>query len=113
MEVIIGNPSSFDNSGFWKKLAGAALAMGRDLVHSVLALYYAIMDEQTDLSHRGIIAGALLYVISPLDAIPDLTPFVGYADDATVVALTLTAVAESVTEKHFRAAERKLKKWFS
>ncbi len=38
------------------------------------------------------IGAALLYVISPLDLIPDFIPFVGFLDDATVLALCLNLV---------------------
>lgn len=38
------------------------------------------------------IGAVLLYVISPLDLIPDFIPFVGYLDDATVLAFCLNLV---------------------
>jgi len=34
----------------------------------------------------------LLYVINPLDLIPDVIPIVGYVDDATVVAICLKLI---------------------
>lgn len=34
----------------------------------------------------------LVYLVSPLDLVPDVIPVVGYADDAIVVALTLRSV---------------------
>lgn len=36
--------------------------------------------------------GALLYVLSPVDLIPDVIPVVGYLDDAAVVTLCLKAI---------------------
>lgn len=38
------------------------------------------------------IVGALLYVFSPIDLIPDFIPVVGLLDDAAVVALCLKAI---------------------
>ena len=38
------------------------------------------------------IVGALLYVFSPIDLIPDFIPAIGLMDDATVVALCLKAI---------------------
>lgn len=35
------------------------------------------------------LAGALLYVLSPIDLIPDLVPILGFADDAAVFTLAL------------------------
>ncbi|MGH3745577.1 MAG: YkvA family protein [Mycobacteriales bacterium] len=34
----------------------------------------------------------LIYLVSPLDLVPDVVPVVGYADDAILVALTLRSV---------------------
>lgn len=38
------------------------------------------------------VGGALLYVLSPIDLIPDFIPFVGYLDDAAVFAALLKYV---------------------
>jgi len=37
----------------------------------------------------------LVYLVSPIDLIPDFVPVVGYADDAVIVALVLRAVVRS------------------
>lgn len=39
---------------------------------------------------------ALLYVINPLDVVPDFIPFIGYIDDASVLALTLKMIGGEV-----------------
>lgn len=44
------------------------------------------------------IGGALLYVLSPIDLIPDFLPFVGYVDDAAVLAACLRYVREDVEQ---------------
>lgn len=42
------------------------------------------------------IGAALLYVISPIDLIPDFIPFIGYLDDATVLAICLKLVHKEI-----------------
>ncbi|GAB2765548.1 YkvA family protein [Salinimicrobium soli] len=42
------------------------------------------------------IGGALLYVLSPIDLIPDFIPVVGYLDDAAVFAACLKFVQEDL-----------------
>ena len=44
------------------------------------------------------IVGTLLYVLSPVDVIPDVIPVVGYLDDAAVLALCLKFVKHDVDE---------------
>ena len=40
----------------------------------------------------AVAVGALLYVLDPLDAIPDWLPGIGFVDDATMVALLVGSI---------------------
>ncbi len=50
-----------------------------------------VAGKYTETPWRTIAAltGALLYVLSPLDLIPDFMPIIGYLDDAAVFAIAL------------------------
>ena len=50
------------------------------------------------------IVAAILYLISPLDVIPDFIPVAGYADDAAVIAWVLNSIAEEL--KDFKSWEQ-------
>lgn len=43
------------------------------------------------------LAGAIVYFVSPADAIPDMIPGIGYADDAVVIATVASAFAFDIT----------------
>lgn len=43
-----------------------------------------------------LVALALLYVISPLDAVPDVLPFIGWLDDLAAVAAVLSQIKNLV-----------------
>ena len=58
------------------------------------------------------IYGALGYFISPIDAIPDITPVIGYADDLAVLAAAVATVATYITADVKQRAAEKLRGWF-
>jgi uncharacterized membrane protein YkvA (DUF1232 family) len=41
-------------------------------------------------------AGALIYFVNPLDAVPDLIPGAGFLDDATVIGFVLASVKQDI-----------------
>ncbi len=64
-----------------------------------IKLMFAMIRDYWNGSYRDVpwksiaaIAGALLYVLNPLDVIPDLLIGIGFLDDAGVVALCLKLV---------------------
>ena len=46
-----------------------------------------------------IVAGTLLYVLSPFDVIPDFIPFLGEIDDAVLVTLVATEVSQLLLDR--------------
>lgn len=71
----------------WVKLekVGKKISFAKDLI----ALYRYLIDNSVSWHRKTIVAGALIYFIVPIDAIPDLAPLVGYMDDLGVIAATL------------------------
>ena len=51
-------------------------------------------------------------LIFPLDAIPDLTPVAGYADDLGAIVAATAALGASINRKHIAAARKKTTEWF-
>lgn len=104
--------SAYSQAGLGAKLRDYATSAGREVVEKALLIYYAAEREDTPGWARATIYGALGYFITPLDAIVDLTPVVGYADDLGVLALALATVAGYIDDGvRTRAAER-LERWF-
>ena len=102
----------YSEESFWNKLGKYALIAGQQVVEKALTLYYCMMDKDTPTWAKGIIAAALGYFIWPADAIPDLTPFVGYADDLGVIVVALGIVAVHIKPAHVEKAKEKLRQWF-
>lgn len=55
----------------------------------VKLLYRLFKDNRVPLAEKAFLTGAIVYVISPLDLIPDVLPFIGQVDDLYLVGLTL------------------------
>jgi len=103
---------AYSENGFWRKLKRYAKTAGREVVEKALLLYYAAQEEKVPRWAKATIVGALGYFIVPLDAIADLTPGVGYADDLGVLALAVATVASCINDNvRARTAER-MHAWF-
>lgn len=59
------------------------------LPNMVLLLGRLLKDARVPAAEKALFLAAVVYVISPLDFIPDVFPFIGQVDDIYVVALTL------------------------
>ena len=104
--------AAFSDDGFWSKLAGFAKAAGSEVVEKALWLYYAFQHKGTPAWAKTAIVAALGYFISPIDAIPDLLPMVGYADDLGVLALAVATVAAYIDQAVRDQAAAKMRDWF-
>jgi len=102
----------FSENLFWIKLKKFTRAAGVQVSYAALLLFYTYRRKETPNWAKKIIVGALGYLLSPIDAIPDLTPFLGYTDDLSVLAFALTSLAFCVNEEVKYKAETTLKRWF-
>ena len=75
------------------------------LPNMVLLMGRLLKDARVPLAEKALFAGAIVYVISPIDLIPDFLPFIGQVDDIYVVALVLLRLLnrtdESVVRQHW------------
>src|SRR5712664_291642 len=71
----------------WTKPAG--LKRHWSFLQEIFVLFFAIRDLRTPLYAKLTAFFALLYLVSPLDFIPDFIPVAGYLDDLVIVPLLL------------------------
>jgi len=67
------------------------------VVPAMISLVRSYMKKEYNEIPLGSIVGivcALIYILSPIDLIPDVTPVVGHVDDAAVLLMCLKAGAE-------------------
>lgn len=73
---------------------------------NMLALLGKLLkDGRVPTTEKVLLAGAIFYVLMPLDFIPDIIPFVGQIDDVYLVVLTLLRLInktdEAVVREHW------------
>ncbi|BCS55619.1 YkvA family protein [Geobacter sp. SVR] len=103
---------SYDEGSFWEKIGNFAKKAGKELIEKALILFYTLQDPETPLWAKTVIVGALGYFVSPVDAIPDVVPIVGFTDDLTVLAGAIATVGACITSEHKRKAQNKISEWF-
>jgi uncharacterized membrane protein YkvA (DUF1232 family) len=81
----------------------------RNWYKDFMLLYQMIRDKEytLDTKTKLTIAGALAYVVLPIDIIPDFLPIVGWIDDAFVLGFTINSLSEEIERyKAFRGMEQ-------
>ena len=86
--------------------------MGVRLVYSALLLFYAYSSKETPGWAKKVIIGALAYFVSPIDGIPDLSPFLGFTDDMGILSYGLVMIACYIDDDIRLQAKQRLKKIF-
>jgi uncharacterized membrane protein YkvA (DUF1232 family) len=76
---LAGHPAVVRAGGVWAVLKQARLA------------FRLLRDERVPTATKLIIPATLLYLISPLDLIPDFIPVVGQVDDVMILLLGVVA----------------------
>lgn len=102
----------FSKTAFVEKISRIAKRAGAKLVYAALILYYTLQSDSVSVKDKAIIIGALGYLISPLDVVPDAIPIVGLGDDLGVLVYVLQKVWGNVSEDVKTKARERLTKWF-
>lgn len=102
----------YSEESFWNKVKEFSKKAGGKVIYLALLLYYAAKRPETPVWAKGTMLGALGYFISPIDAIPDFTPIIGYSDDLGVLVLAVTTCAAFINDSVKREAREKITEWF-
>ena len=102
----------FSASDFTEKISRIAKRAGAKLVYAALILYYTLQSDKVSTKEKAVIVGALGYMISPLDVVPDAIPIAGLTDDLAVLLYVLKRVWVDVDPEVKERAKSKLAKWF-
>ena len=102
----------FSQTDFVEKIARIAKRAGAKLVYAALILYYTLQSDKISKTNKAMIIGALGYMISPLDVVPDAIPIAGLSDDLAVLLFVLKKVWTDIDPDIQIKAKERLSKWF-
>lgn len=100
----------FNEKNFWEKIKKFGINIGAKPIYIALSLYYAL--PKVTLIDKAIIIGALGYLISPFDLIPDYIPGAGFIDDIAVLYLVFYRIKNKVDDEVKNKAKNKFKSIF-
>lgn len=95
--------SEADVEAIREKIRGMNRGPIRKMWNDVLALWRMITDKNANWVSRSMAIGAIVYLITPIDAVPDLLPLIGLSDDAAVILAAVAALAWELNK--YRQAE--------
>lgn len=102
----------FSQKDFVEKISRIAKRAGAKLVYAALLLFYTLQSDKISTKDKAIIVGALGYMISPIDVIPDAIPIAGLTDDLAVLIYVLKKIWVDVDPEVKAKAKEKLNSWF-
>ncbi len=97
--------SKFSESELWEKIRKNIAKIGVKVIYQALLLFYVAQSPNCPAKVKAGIIGALGYLISPLDLVPDIMIGIGYTDDAAMIAAAL-AIAQVYITDEIRAQAR-------
>ncbi|HWR44499.1 YkvA family protein [Sporomusa sp.] len=78
---------------------------------NAVILYYAWRHPLTPRYVKGILTALFIYLISPIDILPDYLPLVGIADDAALVTGAMLYLTQLLPAPVLAESKRQSEKW--
>ena len=100
-------------AGLAGKLKRYALKAGRVAVRPLLHFYYVMTDSETTTLEKALIYGAIIYIVSPVSAIPSAVyRLFGVLDEGAAIALVYKRVKDKITPAIKLKTEETIEAWF-
>ncbi len=91
--------ATLDKESYVDSLSEHGPLAKKNVKDSIKILYDMLKDKdrfKVSKSTLAIIIGTLVYVISPIDLVPDIVPVLGLLDDAAIIAAAVKALHDEI-----------------
>ena len=109
---LIEFESKFSETTFLSSLKKDSKKLGEEKVYDALKLFHCYKSAKTPVFAKTTIAGALGYLTSDYDIVPDSMPVYGMVDDIAIIDRALNEVKEHIDEQIEVEAKQTLKAIF-
>ena len=101
------------NTSYSKEIPGLGSFIKRKLAQFPLAIEFlaaalAVADPSTPKWAKAMLVSAIIYVISPFDAIPDFIPVLGWTDEIGVLSAAVYGAAGACIREEHRQRAREI-----
>lgn len=103
---------NYSEENLLHKISKFGAHIGLELLYKVAQLWCVLQKPDVPAKEKALIMGALGYLITPLDFLPDLTPVLGYSDDLVAITFALLKVQGYIDEEVDARAKELLAKVF-
>lgn len=103
---------NYSEENLLHKISKFGAHIGLELLYKVAQLWCVLQKPEVPSKDKALIMGALGYLISPLDFLPDLTPVLGYSDDLVAITFALLKVQGYIDDEVKAEAKALLAKVF-
>ena len=97
-QKMLKNASLDDIKKIGDKLSDMNKGKIAEIWDDVMALWKMVQDPNAPWKGKAIAIAALLYLITPIDAIPDAIPVLGLTDDATIILYAIKQLATDLKQ---------------
>lgn len=103
---------NYSEKNLLHKISKFGAHIGLELLYKVAQLWCVLQKPEVPAKDKALIMGALGYLITPLDFLPDLTPVLGYSDDLVAITFALLKVQGYIDDEVKAEAKALLAKVF-
>lgn len=96
-----------------KKNTNLLKRIGTKLLTPPLTIYYILKSGKVSFADKAKICGSLIYILFPLDFIPDFIPIAGLGDDLATLAWAIYTIYTNNTQEIKNQTQHKLNEWLN